>query len=235
MVAFTRPGAVTRRDLLKWLAPLFVSTLSWGARMKHVALLGDSVFDNGAYIGNGPDVAKQLRAVLGGTVEVTLAAVDGSTISDIPGQLDRIGNASHLVISVGGNDALLQAGVLDEPVQFVTEALTRIAAIQQEFQRAYRQMLDTVIARRLTTAVCTIYDRTAGRVGLAALNDCITREAFRHGVDLIDLRLICNEDAVFASAIEPSVEGGAKIARAIQSFVVKPAQLHRSEVFSGPN
>ena len=32
--------------------------------MPHVALLGDSIFDNGAYTSGGPDVVTQLRAIL---------------------------------------------------------------------------------------------------------------------------------------------------------------------------
>ncbi len=31
-----------------------------GAAMKHVVLLGDSIFDNKAYVGDGPDVITQL-------------------------------------------------------------------------------------------------------------------------------------------------------------------------------
>jgi hypothetical protein len=35
---------------------------------------------------------------------------------------------------------------------------------------------------------------------------------------LIDLRLVCDEDTDFANPIEPSVHGGAKIARVIAGF-----------------
>src|SRR4051794_27433382 len=83
--------------------------------MKKVALLGDSVFDNAAYVGNGPDVAQQLRLLAGG-FEVTLLARDGATLSDIHSQSRGIERGtSHLVISIGGNDALRASGVLDEP------------------------------------------------------------------------------------------------------------------------
>src|SRR3954469_4304107 len=75
--------------------------------MKHVALLGDSVFDNGAYVGRGPDVLAQLRQRLPAEWRATLAAVDGGVIRDIPRQLERLpDDVTHRVISVGGNDAL---------------------------------------------------------------------------------------------------------------------------------
>jgi hypothetical protein len=47
---------------------------------------------------------------------------------------------------------------------------------------------------------------------LALFNDRITRAAFSRGLPLIDLRLICNEEGDYANPIEPSVQGGAKIA-----------------------
>ena len=50
---------------------------------------------------------------------------------------------------------------------------------------------------------------------LATFNDVITRAAFEAGLPLIDLRLVCDEDADYANPIEPSVAGGAKIAGAI--------------------
>jgi hypothetical protein len=53
---------------------------------------------------------------------------------------------------------------------------------------------------------------------LTLLNDVITREVFRVGASLIDLRLICDSDEDFANPIEPSALGGAKIARAIARF-----------------
>jgi hypothetical protein len=46
-------------------------------------------------------------------------------------------------------------------------------------------------------------------------NDHIIREAFRAGLPLLDLRLICDAAADYANPIEPSVAGGAKIAGAI--------------------
>ena len=72
--------------------------------MPHVVLLGDSIFDNAAYVGGGPGVITQLRAQLSPDWQATLKAVDGSTtedISDQPAQLPP--TATHLVLSVGGS------------------------------------------------------------------------------------------------------------------------------------
>jgi hypothetical protein len=79
---------------------------------------------------------------------------------------------------------------------------------------------------KLPLAVCTIYEarfpepvtRRLAATALTTLNDAITREAFARGIDCIDLRILCDDDRDFANPIEPSVHGGAKIARAILNF-----------------
>jgi hypothetical protein len=191
--------------------------------MKRIVLLGDSV-----YVGTNPDVVHQLRQVLPEGWGADLNARDGAVMADIPAQMRSLPtDATHLVISVGGNDALLQAGVLDEDAGSVADALDRLAAVRESFHRGYAAMLEHVLSGRLPTAVCTIYDprypeprlRKVGATALTLLNDAITREAFARGATLIDLRLICNRDEDFANPIEPSARGGAKIAQAILSFV----------------
>jgi lysophospholipase L1-like esterase len=195
--------------------------------MKHIVLLGDSVFDNGAYVTPDPDVRGQLQDLVAHGWRATLNAVDGAMLTDIASQLHRLPpDATHLVISAGGNDALFESGVLDENATSVAVALEKLAAIRDGFRQRYTTMLQAALGRDLPTAVCTIYEprfpeanrRRLAATALTLLNDCITREAFSLGVTLIDLRLICNRDEDFANPIEPSVRGGAKIARAIAAF-----------------
>src|SRR3954453_15257592 len=182
-------------------------------QMKHIVLLGDSVFDNGAYLGDGPEVVTQLRQRLPAGWRATLAAVDGGVIRDIAYQLERVpDDATHLVISVGGNDALGFSAVLGAPSRSVADTLEQLAAIRGEFTRNYARMIETVRHRGLPIAVCTIYDprypdavrRRIGTTGLCVINDAIIREAARAGVPIIDLRLACDEDEDFVNPIEPS-------------------------------
>jgi hypothetical protein len=214
--------------------------------MGHVVLLGDSVFDNGAYVGGGPDVAAQLRGRLPEAAgwRVTLLAADGAVIGDVPSRLGRLpGDATHLVVSVGGNDALRHAAVLEQPAGSVAEAVGRLADVRERFWRDYRAMLDGVLAAGGTAAAaaCTVYDGRLpgprGRVAvtaLCALNGCITREAFARGLPLLDLRLVCSQDADYANPIEPSVRGGAKIAAAVAALAAGRGPARgRSEVFAG--
>ena len=196
--------------------------------MTHVVLLGDSVFDNAAYVPGGPDVIRQVRERLPAGWQAMLRAVDGATTAGVPGQAQRLPpRATHLVLSVGGNDALGQIGVLEETSSSIAQALNRLADTGDRFARNYGAMLDDVLARGLPTALCTVYeprfpDRRLQRLAVTALNffnDPIIREAARRGLPLLDLRLICNDDRDFANPIEPSVQGGAKIAGVIARVV----------------
>jgi hypothetical protein len=198
--------------------------------MNHVVLLGDSVFDNAAYVAGGPDVAKQLRNLLPSGWQVTLGAVDGSVTSGVERQLGRLSpDASHLVISAGGNDALGYASILEARAQSVAEAVDRLASVRERFGQDYERMIDRVMERRLPTAVCTIYDTRIPQprwrlvvTALSVFNDCITRAAFARDLPVIDLRLLCDRDEDYANPIEPSVRGGEKIAAAIAGLLVKP-------------
>ncbi len=195
--------------------------------MTHAVLIGDSVFDNGVYVRGGPDVVRQLRARLPGG-RATLRAVDGAVLADVPRQLaDLPGDATHLVVSAGGNDALRASGVLDDPACSVAEALARLANAQDRFRAEYGAALDAVLAHGLPTAICTIYDprypdpirRRLAATALALLNDVVTRAGAARVLTLLDLRVLCGEDADFANPIEPSVRGGDRIAAAIAAFL----------------
>lgn len=198
--------------------------------MSHVVLLGDSIFDNAAYVRGGPDVIRQLREVLPSGWTGTLRAVDGATTRGVPRQMQGVpADASHLVVSAGGNDALGHMSVLEETSRSIADALGRLADIGAGFERSYETMLEEVLARALPTALCTIYnprfpDPRLQRLAVTALtlfNDAILRQAFARGLPVIELRIVCNEDADYANPIEPSSAGGQKIARAIASLLAE--------------
>jgi hypothetical protein len=127
--------------------------------MTHIVLLGDSIFDNAAYVAGGPDVVRQLREILPSGRRATLNARDGAVIADLPQQLRSVpADATHLVLSVGGNDALGESGLLDRKVGTMAEALELITAVRERFRSAYTRMLDQVLQRKLPVAACAIYE-----------------------------------------------------------------------------
>jgi GDSL-like Lipase/Acylhydrolase family len=192
-------------------------------RREHVALLGDSILDNGAYTGREPDVITHLRQLLPKGWRATLCAVDGATATGVAGQLPRVPpDATQLVVAVGGNDALRNIDLLSLRVSSSAEVLMTFAERISRFDRDYRAALAAVLALRRPTTLCTIYNgalpRDEGRVARVALtvfNDVILRAAFDNHLDVIDLRTVCTEASDYANPIEPSGEGGRKIALAI--------------------
>ena len=220
-----------------WIARLMGNDVA----VDHVVLLGDSIFDNAAYVAGAPDVVWQVHQRLPQGSKATLAAIDGSKIGDVRQQLRRVpADATHLVLSVGGNDALGSSDFLTMPARSTAEVLSGLADIGERFERAYLAMLTDVLAHELPTAICTVYyprfpDAALQKVAVAALtvfNDSIVRAAFAHGLPLLDLRLICTEEADYANPIEPSALGGEKIARAIVEYVEQGPIGGRTEVFT---
>lgn len=200
--------------------------------MAHIVLLGDSIFDNGPYVPAGMAVADHLRACLAPHDRVTLLARDGSELDDVAAQLTGLAALSEpptrLVLSCGGNDVLGLLGAMHGPVASVLEAVELLAAWQRDFRAAYRRMLGAVLATGLPLTVCTIYDAVPGlspglRTALAVFNDVIIREAASRGLALLDLRLVCTEPQDYAacSPIEPSAQGGRKIAQALAALTMK--------------
>ena len=196
--------------------------------MNHLVLLGDSVFANALYVSGGPDVRTLLQACMPDDWRVTLLAVDGDSTEDVTEQLQHLPHdASHLVVSVGGNDALDHLDFLTAPAASVAAALEGLAQIAMDFERAYQQMLQDVLQRQLPTALCTIYyprfdDPILQRLAVTALtvfNDVIIRQALTAKLPLLDLRLICDDAEDYANSLEPSVVGGAKIATTIARLV----------------
>jgi hypothetical protein len=209
--------------------------------MGHVVLLGDSVFDNAAYVSGGPDVVTQLRERLPQGWRASLNAVDGSVVASLPQQLARMpADATHLVISAGGNDALGYSSILTAPSRSMAESIGKLADIHDAFQERYRASMAAVLNGGLPTALCSIYDpryadpvqRRLATTALAIINDVILREAARLGLPVLDLRAICSDDADFANPIEPSSQGGWKIAGAIASVLAQhDFPRGRSEIF----
>ena len=193
----------------------------------HIALIGDSIFDNAAYTYGLPDVIGHLRRLVPPGTTATLLAEDGSTTADVlEKQVPRLpSDVTHAAVSMGGNDGILHADLLDIPVASTQEALVAFAERIAIFEASYRKALHEIVQRVPHVAVCTIYtpnlqgpEAVAVRVGLMLLNDVILRTAIEWRLAAIDLRLIVVDPTDFANPLEPSSQGAAKIATSIVSL-----------------
>lgn len=200
--------------------------------MAHIVLVGDSIFDNARYTEGGPDVIAQVRQLIPAGWQASLLAVDGSTTENVLEQLDNLPtDASHLVLSVGGNDAIMNADILRMPAQSTAHALAALHDVSQKFDGNYRRAVAACIKLGLPLTICTIYN---GRfpdleyqrlisTALMVFNDVILRVGIEYGLTIIDLRLVCSLPEDYANPIEPSSIGGAKIAGTIAGLVTGAA------------
>jgi hypothetical protein len=89
----------------------------------------------------------------------SLLAVDGSTTNDLADQLtDLPGDVTRAIVSVGGNDALLNSDILNLPVASTREALLLFGQRVAKFLVDYRTAVLAVADRVAQTTVCTIYN-----------------------------------------------------------------------------
>jgi len=195
--------------------------------MKHIVLLGDSIFDNAGYVERGDSVIEQLNSILPNDTKATLLAVDGDVTNDVHAQLDKLPvDTTHVFISCGGNDALRIAGVLNDASSSVGEAMEVFTEIKYNFQMRYSRMLREASKNVRRLSVCTVHDQVPNiepraLTALSLFNEVITREAFQLGAPLIDLRIACGdvEDYSPISPIEPSKFGAKKIAGLISQVL----------------
>lgn len=196
---------------------------------RHIALLGDSIFDNRAYVKDGFSVIEHLWRSSSQADQATLLARDGDVTENVAEQLSRLPNdVTHLALSVGGNDALGAIPLMSMPAQSVMHALSQLTTVQRAFHQNYRNLARQLQALGKPLAICTVYESVPGlteelRTALSLFNDVITREALAAGATVIDLRRICIDATDYSSVspIEPSERGGKKIADALAHWFRK--------------
>ncbi len=88
----------------------------------------------------------------------TLLAVDGSVAAGVARQLPGVpADATHLFVSVGGNDALGEMRILQMPAASGVDVFNELANVAAAFEERYERMLGAVRELGKPTAVCTIY------------------------------------------------------------------------------
>ena len=194
--------------------------------MGHIVLLGDSIFDNAAYVNPGEDVTSLLKAALPAGWGATLRAVDGACLQNVGPQLVSLPeDTTHLAFSCGGNDALGYLGVLSRSAGTIGEALAELNQVRVGFWEEYYETLRSIVDLGLPVIACSIYDpqfdedlQGSAEAALCLFNDGITRAMFRLGTSLLDLRCLFDAPEDMANPIEPSVIGGGKIAAALGAW-----------------
>ena len=188
----------------------------------HIVLLGDSVFDNAAYTSGGKAVIDHLSGLLGPDERATLLAVDGHCVEDVPSQIPLLpDDVSHVVVSVGGNDALQHQDLLREPATMMGLGLAVLGQAVDRFEERYRRMLAELTPHAPWLQICTVYNGDFGveapaiSAAVRLFDDAIQRVAAERAAPVLELRSLLDQPVHYANPIEPSVEGGRVLAEEI--------------------
>lgn len=192
------------------------------AGVKHIVLAGDSIFDNDTYVPGEPGVIAQLRRDLQAGWKATKVAVDGDKIDDVRRQVKTLpADATDLIVSVGGNDALGHSDLLSQ-VGAPSDLPRVLYGPVAKFRAKYAAMLDLLTPISVRLKVCTIYTaipfekplwRAFAPAAIGVFNQAILDEAGVREIPVLRLDELCVEASDYSalSPIEPSAKGGQKI------------------------
>ena len=214
---------------------------------KYVVLLGDSVIDNQSHVSKKEDcVMEQLKNKIENVNRNNVSkwkcincAVEGSVIDQvINDQIDDItfqrmkNDIDCIVVSVGGNDALLKLmGLLDwrhnKYVWLPWNFINFFIQLRNEFRDSYNQLLNKIYNEcqqnksKIQVICCTIYypifdefpfiiqlltDFGVNMIDNIIIN-CVekfNKDNNNHNVCIIDLRFVNDHKRDYISGIEPS-------------------------------
>lgn len=135
-------------------------------------------------------------------------------------------------MSAGGNDALQHIDILEAATATTAkDVLVRLCTIREEFRRTYASLLDRLATTWVSVMVPTVYNpcfdghgmdatyQQAAESAVSIFNDVIQQEAHRRSFNVLELRTLFTDHADYASPIEPSAVGGAKLATAMKAWV----------------
>ena len=201
---------------------------------RQLVLLGDSIIDNKTYVLDGEfSVLEHIQSKT--ETPVTQLALDGATTDDvISNEINVIPfGTSHIVLSVGGNDLLNEIGFLMEdfkytPNQVLERCQSLIAPITQKYESIVSQLQTTSRANLL---LCTVYEGNlegsvmyddiaiSSRAMLSLFNDSVYKTHNLLSTGVLELRHIFTDKEDYANPIEPSHQGGEKLADKIIEWV----------------
>jgi len=210
---------------------------------RHLVLLGDSTIDNGNWT-SGPCVTDQVRQQEPLT---TMCALDGALIAAVCEQVrSSPEDATHYIVSVGGNNATGATTTVLGEVGDAEEAIIRLHTFVQTFELQFSSMIEQLVQaiHGKPLIVCSCYNpcfaafdvttvgQEAANTTMALIADAILRVATRFKLPVIDWRRVMTQVEDFANPIEPSSIGGAKMASCIVSVVRNhPFELNTTVVY----
>lgn len=201
--------------------------------MNKLVLLGDSTIDNKVYVQTEElSVKEHLENLV--DYEVLQIALDGAITDDvINNQIDMIpGDASHILLSVGGNDLLQEIDFLYQDFKYTPKRLLEtVIGLLSPIAENYETIVKQLSTNRAKLLCATVYEGNlvgsvefdsisdSSKAMVSLLNDSIFRICDEYDLETLDLRNIFVSPEDYANPIEPSHIGGKKLAKEILMWV----------------
>ena len=200
---------------------------------KQLTLLGDSVIDNNPYVhGKDKPVTSHLMEMLPDW-SIDKRAIDGSLIDDVINfQTERLNKSAPIVLSAGGNNLLKSSDIIQDQTEMTfNQAMLILKPITDSFKRDYELLLNHLnnpsLCFTIYNPAFNHYDETgfmspyqeACEVTVNIFNDIIQRQVKKKGFDILELRELFTEKNDYANSIEPSHQGGRKIASSVKKWL----------------
>jgi len=150
-------------------------------------------------------------------------------------------DATHVVISIEGNRAIQESGLLEGRPASMEEGLARLSYAADQFEDKVEALIQAAQATRLPTVICSMWpprhpEPAHQRAAVAALgifNSRILRRAVDARISLVDLRRVCNEPGDYADDTMLSRTGLQKAANVISRALFEVSRRGPgTEVFS---
>ena len=199
----------------------------------HLTLLGDSIIDNNPYVHRtGLPVEKHLKKMLPDW-SIEKRAIDGSVIEDVINlQLGNLKKDSPVALSAGGNNLLKSFGIVQDDAKMTfNQIMKTLKPVIEKFENDYENLLNKIQSPALVFTIYNPafhhYDETefmspyqeACEVTVNIFNDIIQRLILKKGFEVLELRALFTEKNDYANSIEPSHQGGEKIAKFITNWL----------------
>lgn len=200
-------------------------------KLPHITLFGDSIIDNGVYVGSEELSVLQHLNHRRPDKLFEQRAVDGDTTKDVLSSQLIDSHTGKSVLSIGGNDLLQNMRLIATEEKVTPVAFFEsLGGVADGFTERYQKILSMLQGPCL---VMTIYNpsfhkdpamahlQRSCEMVVGMFNDIIQRLVCQHGKDLLELRNIFVDEKDYANPIEPSHAGGGKLADAILGWAEK--------------
>ena len=203
--------------------------------IRHLVLLGDAL--QNIDLGSGEiesALVPRPRNPWKITVLQALQTLQRGHVREIPE------DATHIVISIEGAWAIEASRLLQAGRHTIREALATLSAAADEFEGILAGMITAAQETGLPTVVCTLVparyaepaEHRVATTALAIFNDRVVRHTFAASLPIVDLRLVCDEDADYASATLLSRAGVRKAANVIRAALYEVSRaVERTRVY----